>query len=153
MANFFFELDLAGGGQRPKDLRVRKQLVVGFELRHPFRYRPRRLIQCAGPTIRPHFEKNIYRKHFTEQLEIVPDRRLRDVRVPADIVGILPAAKFKDPAVAVDIRTTAEAGLALLPDYDVLRIAADSGRVLVIEDRRTMPSQFRRFLAAGRVRE
>jgi hypothetical protein len=47
----------------------------------------------------------------------------------------------------IDIRTAADAGLAGLPDYDVLRIAADSGRVLVSQDRRTMPSHFVRFRA------
>lgn len=50
-------------------------------------------------------------------------------------------------APGVDFRTAADAGLAGLDDSEVLRIAADSGRVLVSQDRRTMPWQFSRFVA------
>jgi predicted nuclease of predicted toxin-antitoxin system len=49
----------------------------------------------------------------------------------------------------VDIRTAADAGLAGLEDPEVLRIAADSGRILVSQDRRTMPAHFARFSAAA----
>ena len=45
----------------------------------------------------------------------------------------------------IDIRTAPGAGLAGLEDPEVLRIAADSGRILVIQDRRTMPGHFARF--------
>ncbi len=42
----------------------------------------------------------------------------------------------------IDIRTAAAAGLAALEDPDVLRIASDSGRILISQDRRTMPGHF-----------
>jgi hypothetical protein len=45
----------------------------------------------------------------------------------------------------IDIRTAAEAGLIGLKAPVVLRIAADSGRILVSQDRRTMPAHFARF--------
>jgi predicted nuclease of predicted toxin-antitoxin system len=45
----------------------------------------------------------------------------------------------------IDIRTAADAGLAGLEDPEVLRIAGDSGRILVSQDRRTMPGHFARF--------
>lgn len=48
----------------------------------------------------------------------------------------------------IDIRTAADAGLAGLEDPDVLQIAAASGRVLVSQDRRTMPRHFAHFSAA-----
>jgi len=50
----------------------------------------------------------------------------------------------------VDIRTASEAGLAGLEDLEVLQIAADSGRVLVSQDRRTMPAHFARFTSHAR---
>jgi hypothetical protein len=34
-----------------------------------------------------------------------------------------------------------------LPDRDVLRVAAEAGRILVSQDRRTMPAHFRRFVS------
>ena len=45
----------------------------------------------------------------------------------------------------IDIRTAADAKLDGLKDPDVLRTAADSGRVLVSQDRRTMPSHFAQY--------
>src|SRR6202047_142295 len=45
----------------------------------------------------------------------------------------------------IDIRTSGDAGLAGLGDPEVLRIAADSGRILVRQDRRTVPVHFARF--------
>src|SRR5450756_2288445 len=48
-------------------------------------------------------------------------------------------------APGVDIRTANHAGRAGLKDPDVLRIAADAGRILVSQDRRTMPAHFARF--------
>jgi hypothetical protein len=50
----------------------------------------------------------------------------------------------------IDIRTAADAALTGLRDPEVLRIAADSGRILVSQDRRTMPAHFARFAAAAR---
>lgn len=46
----------------------------------------------------------------------------------------------------IDIRTAADAGLAGLEDPEVLRIAAGAVRILVSQDRRTMPTHFARFL-------
>ncbi len=48
----------------------------------------------------------------------------------------------------IDMRTAAAAGLVGLEDLDVLRTAADSSRILVSQDRRTMPGHFARFAAA-----
>jgi hypothetical protein len=45
----------------------------------------------------------------------------------------------------IDIRTSGDASLASLGDPEVLRIAADSGRILVSQDRRTMPAHFAHF--------
>jgi predicted nuclease of predicted toxin-antitoxin system len=50
----------------------------------------------------------------------------------------------------IDIRTAADTGLAGLRDSQVLQIAAQSGRVLVSQDRRTMPGHFRRFVAGAK---
>ena len=50
----------------------------------------------------------------------------------------------------IDIRTAADAALAGLEDREVLRIAADSGRILVSQDRRTMPAHFARFSVGAR---
>ncbi|PWU11580.1 MAG: hypothetical protein C5B51_02360 [Terriglobia bacterium] len=47
----------------------------------------------------------------------------------------------------IDIRTAADAGVAGLQDPEVLRISADSGRILVSQDRHTMPGHFSRFSA------
>jgi predicted nuclease of predicted toxin-antitoxin system len=49
----------------------------------------------------------------------------------------------------IDIRTSGDAGLAGLGDPEVLRIAADSGRILVSQDRRTMPVHFARFTSGA----
>jgi hypothetical protein len=46
----------------------------------------------------------------------------------------------------IDIRTSASAGLPGLNDLTVLRIAADSQRILVSQDRRTMPGHFAQFI-------
>lgn len=46
----------------------------------------------------------------------------------------------------IDIRAASAAGLEGLPDPDVLRIAAEDSRVLISQDRRTMPAHFRRFV-------
>ena len=47
------------------------------------------------------------------------------------------------------MRTAADAALAGLKDPEVLRIAADSARILVSQDRRTMPTHFARFTAGA----
>jgi len=49
----------------------------------------------------------------------------------------------------IDMRTAADAALAGLKDPEVLRIAADSARILVSQDRRTMPAHFARFTAGA----
>jgi len=45
----------------------------------------------------------------------------------------------------IDIRTASDAALESVEDPEVLRIAADAGRILVSQDRRTMPAHFARF--------
>ena len=47
---------------------------------------------------------------------------------------------------SVDFQTHRSAGLDRRPDPDVLRIAADSGRILVTHDRNTMPGHLRNFI-------
>src|SRR5580700_7705529 len=47
----------------------------------------------------------------------------------------------------IDIRTASDAELAGLDDAEVLRISADSGRVLVSQDRGTMPGHFARYVS------
>jgi hypothetical protein len=49
----------------------------------------------------------------------------------------------------IDIGTAADAKLEGLSDADVLRILADPGRLLVSQDRRTMPAHFARYAAAA----
>jgi hypothetical protein len=50
---------------------------------------------------------------------------------------------------SIDFRTAHEAQLDGIPDQEVLRIAADRGRILVSHDENSMPSHFRVFLAEG----
>ena len=47
---------------------------------------------------------------------------------------------------AIDFRTAPDAGLHHLTDLEVLALAAESGRVLVSRDRRTMPAHFYEFI-------
>ena len=47
----------------------------------------------------------------------------------------------------IDMRTSAEARLAGLEDPEVLRSSAADARILVSQDRSTMPAHFRRFVA------
>jgi hypothetical protein len=64
----------------------------------------------------------------------------------ADLDGrVLRGLRRAEPG--VDIRSATDAGLEGLEDSEVLRIAADSGRILVSQDRRTMPSHFSRYVA------
>lgn len=46
---------------------------------------------------------------------------------------------------SVDFLSAHEGGVVNMPDPEVLRIAAQSGRVLVSHDRKTMPGHFARF--------
>jgi hypothetical protein len=50
----------------------------------------------------------------------------------------------------IEIRTATQAGLNGLEDPDVLQVAADSGRILVSQDRRTMPGHFARYVKRAR---
>lgn len=50
-------------------------------------------------------------------------------------------------AAEVDFQTATEAGLEGLSDPEVLRIAAEQVRILVSQDRRTMPGHFRQFIS------
>ncbi len=47
---------------------------------------------------------------------------------------------------ALDFRDAHRGGVVGAPDSEVLRIAADSGRILVSHDRKTMPRHFADFL-------
>ena len=49
----------------------------------------------------------------------------------------------------IDIRTAPDAALDGLSDPEVLRVSADSGRILVSQDRRTMPAHFARFVTTA----
>jgi predicted nuclease of predicted toxin-antitoxin system len=46
----------------------------------------------------------------------------------------------------IDFKTAHEANLHGLPDAQVLAIAAHEGRILVTQDRRTMPADFGEFI-------
>ena len=48
----------------------------------------------------------------------------------------------------IDIQTATDAGLPGLADHDVLQVAADSIRILVTHDQRTMPRHFAHFIAS-----
>jgi hypothetical protein len=50
----------------------------------------------------------------------------------------------RDPE--IDFQTALVAGLEGVKDPDVLAIAANQGRILVSHDRKTMPSEFARFI-------
>ena len=47
----------------------------------------------------------------------------------------------------LDMQTAAEAGLAALEDAEVLRLAAEAGRILISQDRSTMPGHFQHFVS------
>jgi hypothetical protein len=49
----------------------------------------------------------------------------------------------------IDIRNAADARLAGVPDPEVLRRTSEQGRVLVSQDRRTMPGHFHHYVSAG----
>jgi predicted nuclease of predicted toxin-antitoxin system len=46
----------------------------------------------------------------------------------------------------IDICSAADVGLAALDDIQVLRLSAAEGRILISQDRRTMPGHFHRFV-------
>jgi len=71
------------------------------------------------------------------------------VRFQADDLDGRVIRGVKRAAPEIDIRTAAEAGLAGLDDLDVLRISAATDRILVSQDRSTMPGNFRRYVASG----
>ena len=50
----------------------------------------------------------------------------------------------------IEIRTAFDAGFEGLKDPEVLRLASESGRVLVSQDRRTMPGHFARYIERAR---
>ena len=57
---------------------------------------------------------------------------------------ILLALRRREPA--IDFMDAHRGGVIGAPDSEVLRISADSGRILVSHDRRTMPAHFVRFV-------
>jgi hypothetical protein len=56
---------------------------------------------------------------------------------------------LKRRAQDIDIRMAADAGIAGLKDSAVLRLSAETGRVLVSQDRRTMPAHFVEYVSAA----
>jgi hypothetical protein len=50
---------------------------------------------------------------------------------------------------SIDFQSARAAGLDGVPDPEVLRLAADQGRILVSHDENSMPRHFRAFLTAG----
>ena len=66
----------------------------------------------------------------------------------ADFNGdIVRAIIRREPA--VDIKTARDAGLAGVKDSDVLKIAAQAGRLLITHDQSTMPGYFYRFITSN----
>ncbi|MBZ5607656.1 MAG: DUF5615 family PIN-like protein [Acidobacteriia bacterium] len=57
---------------------------------------------------------------------------------------------LKRAAPEMDIQTAVEAGPAGMEDLLVLDIAAKAGRILVSQDRRTMPAHFAHYLLAAK---
>ena len=49
----------------------------------------------------------------------------------------------------VDFVGARDGGVLSLSDPEVIRVAAESGRILVSHDRKTMPGHFARFLETG----
>ena len=60
---------------------------------------------------------------------------------------ILRGLRRREPA--LDFLDANQGGVIGSPDPVVLRITADSGRILVSHDKRTMPTHFARFLQSG----
>jgi hypothetical protein len=57
---------------------------------------------------------------------------------------IVLALRRREPA--IDFMDACHSGVIGAPDSDVLRISADSGRIPVSHDRKTMPAHFARFV-------
>jgi hypothetical protein len=57
---------------------------------------------------------------------------------------IVLALRRREPA--IDFMDARHGGVIGAPDSDVLRISADSDRILVSHDRKTMPAHFARFV-------
>lgn len=74
-----------------------------------------------------------------------PVRFLTDENIDRRIVA---GVRRRQPA--TDILTASEAGIRTWPDPDVLAFAVAQNRVLVSNDRHTMPGHFAAHLAAGR---
>ncbi|MCB0204886.1 MAG: DUF5615 family PIN-like protein [Anaerolineae bacterium] len=67
----------------------------------------------------------------------------------ADLNEIIVKATLRlEPS--IDFQTAHTAGLAGMDDPDVLRLAAEQGRLLVSHDRRTIPAHFGQFILSGR---
>lgn len=63
----------------------------------------------------------------------------------ADLNQIIVKATLRlEPS--IDFQTAQAAGLAGLSDAEVLKLAADQGRILVSHDRKTMPAHFSKFI-------
>lgn len=71
-------------------------------------------------------------------------RFLADADFSGKIVG---GCVRREPS--IDFLSAHRAGLARVPDPQVLAIAAEQDRILVTHDRHTMPGHFGDFLAAG----
>jgi uncharacterized protein (DUF433 family) len=89
-----------------------------------------------------------HRQSKQTNAELMPSCNGRGMRVrfqaDADLDGrILRGLRRATPE--INMRTADDAGLVGLGDPEVLRIAADAGRILVSQDRRTMPAHFARF--------
>ena len=57
---------------------------------------------------------------------------------------IVDGLRLREPA--IDLWTAREGGVIGKPDLEVLRLAAESGRVLISHDQNTMPRHFTEFL-------
>jgi len=66
-------------------------------------------------------------------------------RADADLDGRV-LRGLRRVAPEIDVRSATDARLARVPDIEVLRRAAEQGRVLVSQDRRTMPAHFRQYI-------
>ena len=67
-----------------------------------------------------------------------------DACLDHDIVTILRRRELN-----LDIQTAHEGGLQGVPDPEVLRLAAESDRLLLTADRATMPSHFAQFIVSA----
>ncbi len=90
-----------------------------------------------------------HRQSRQANAELIAGRVMRvRFQADADLDGRI-LRGLRRAAPEIDIRTAADAALAGLKDPEVLRIAADTRRILVSQDRRTMPAHFARFSASA----